>query len=254
MVSNGSQQQVVVVGSSFAGLTAALELRKHLDRQHRVVVLDRRPDFTFIPSLVWLPFGKRRPEDITFPLARMYERKGVEFHSTAATGFDLDERVIHTENGGDIPYDKLMLATGPRLAFEKIAGLGPEDGYTQSVCNLEHALLAGEAWRHFLADPGPVVIGTAQGGSCFGASYEYLLNVKHQIDKAGLTDAAPVTFVTAEPFLGHFGLGGVGDSSKRVEAFSTSSASRASPTTSSRRSGTARWNSRAAGCCHSPTR
>ena len=63
------------------------------------------------------------------------------------------------------------------------------------------------------------MIGTAQGGSCFGASYEYLLNVKHQIDKAGLTDVAPVTFVTAEPFLGHFGLGGVGDSSRRVEVF-----------------------------------
>jgi sulfide:quinone oxidoreductase len=130
MVSNGSQQQVVVVGSSFAGLTAALELRKHLDSQHRVVVLDRRPDFTFIPSLVWLPFGKRRPEDITFPLAPMYERKGVDFRNTAATGLDLANRFVHTEDSGEIRYDKLMLATGPRLAFERIAGLGPEDGYT----------------------------------------------------------------------------------------------------------------------------
>jgi sulfide:quinone oxidoreductase len=214
-----SSQQVVVVGSSFAGLTAALELRKHLDKQHRVVVLDRRPDFTFIPSLVWLPFGKRRPEDITFPLAPLYERKGIEFHNIAATGFDLESHLVHTENGEDIRYDKLMLATGPRLAFEKVPGLGPHGGYTQSICNLDHALLAADAWRRFLADPGPVVIGTAQGGSCFGASYEYLLNVKHRIDRAGLTDVAPVTFVTAEPFLGHFGLGGVGDSSQRVEAF-----------------------------------
>jgi sulfide:quinone oxidoreductase len=87
------------------------------------------------------------------------------------------------------------------------------------VCNLEHALLAGDAWKRFLANPGPIVIGTAQGGSCFGAAYEFLLNAKHEIDKAGLTDVAPVTFVTAEPFLGHFGLGGVGDSSRRVEAF-----------------------------------
>jgi NADPH-dependent 2,4-dienoyl-CoA reductase/sulfur reductase-like enzyme len=213
-----SPQQVVVVGSSFAGLTAALELRKRLDSQHKVLVLDRRPDFTFIPSLVWLPFGKRRPEDITFPLAPVYQRKDIEFRNTAATGFDLQNQVVHTD-GVDVHYDKLMLATGPRLAFEKIPGLGPHGGYTQSICNLDHALLAASAWRRFLADPGPVVIGTAQGGSCFGASYEYLLNVKHQIDKAGLSDIAPVTFVTAEPFLGHFGLGGVGDSSRRVEAF-----------------------------------
>src|ERR1019366_8481153 len=121
MVNNGSQQ-VVVIGSSFAGLTAALELRKHLDKRHRVVVLDRRPDFTFIPSLVWLPFGKRQPEDITFPLAPVYERKGIEFRNTAATGFDLENRIVHTDDGQDIPYDKLMFATGPRLAFEKVPG------------------------------------------------------------------------------------------------------------------------------------
>jgi len=212
-------QQVVVVGSSFAGLTAALQLRKNLDEDHRIVVLDRRADFTFIPSLVWLPFGKRRPDDITFPLAPVYERKGIEFRHSAAAGFDLGNRIVHTEEGQDVSYDKLMLATGPRLAFEKVPGLGPIDGFTQSVCNLEHALIAAEAWEHFLANPGPVVIGTAQGGSCFGASYEFLFNVKYQIDKAGLSYVAPVTFVSAEPFLGHFGLGGVGDSSKRVDAF-----------------------------------
>ena len=160
---------------------------------------------------------------------------------------------MHTASE-DIGYDRLLLATGPRLAFEKVPGLGPAGGHTQSVCNLDHAQLAREAWNRFLQNPGPVVIGTAQGGSCFGASYEFLLNVKYRIDKAGLTDVAPVTFVSAEPFLGHFGLGGVGDSSKRVDAFFESSASRASPTPSSRKSATARWNSRAAGCCPSPTR
>ena len=61
------------------------------------------------------------------------------------------------------------------------------------------------------------MVGTAQGGSCFGASYEFLFNIHHRIKKAGLADVAPVTFVSAEPYLGHFGLGGVGDSSKRVD-------------------------------------
>ena len=63
------------------------------------------------------------------------------------------------------------------------------------------------------------MVGTAQGGSCFGASYEFLFNIQHRIKKAGLADVAPVTFVSAEPYLGHFGLGGVGDSSKRVTKF-----------------------------------
>ncbi len=216
---SNSRRQVVIVGSSFAGLTTALELRKHVDDRTRIVVLDKRPDFTFIPSLVWLPFGRRKPEDITFPLGSLYERKGIEFKNVAATGFDLENRLVETDAGEEIRYDKLALATGPRLAFEKIEGLGPEAGYTQSICNLDHALLAEQAWQRFLGDPGPVVIGTAQGGSCFGASYEFLFNVKHQIDRAGVTDVAPVTFVTAEPFLGHFGLGGIADSDRRVRRF-----------------------------------
>jgi sulfide:quinone oxidoreductase len=212
-------QRVVVVGSSFAGLTAALELRKHLHERHEVVVLDPRDHFTFIPSLIWLPFGLREPDEITFPLAPLYESKGIRFVNEAAARIDTDAHVVTTSAGDALPYDRLLLATGPRLAFEKVPGLGPEHGYTQSVCNLDHALLAGEAWERFLENPGPVVVGTAQGGSCFGASYEFLFNIHHRIKKAGLADVAPVTFVSAEPYLGHFGLGGVGDSSKRVTKF-----------------------------------
>jgi sulfide:quinone oxidoreductase len=219
MSSSTSPQRVVVVGSSFAGLTAALELRKHLHARHEVVVLDPRESFTFIPSLIWLPFGLRTPDDITFPLAPLYERKRIRYINEAAARIDTDALVVTTTAGEALPYDRLLIATGPRLAFEKVRGLGPEAGYTQSVCNLDHALLAQDAWERFLENPGPVVVGTAQGGSCFGASYEFLFNVHHRIKKAGLADVAPVTFVSAEPYLGHFGLGGVGDSAKRVTSF-----------------------------------
>lgn len=212
-------QRVVVVGSSFAGLTAALQLRKELHERHEVVVLDPRDHFTFIPSLIWLPFGLRKPDDITFPLRPLYEDKGIRFVNEAAARIDTEGRVVTTASGEAIAYDRLLVATGPRLAFEKIAGLGPEGGHTQSVCNLDHALLAGQAWEAFLENPGPVVVGTAQGGSCFGASYEFLFNIHHRIRKAGLADVAPVTFISAEPYLGHFGLGGVGDSSARVTKF-----------------------------------
>ena len=216
---SSTPKRVAVLGSSFAGMTAALELRKQLDSRHEVVVLDPRDHFTFIPSLIWLPFGARKAEDITFPLAPLYERKGIEFVNEAAAGVDVNAHTVTTASGAKVDYDKLLVATGPRLAFEKVPGLGPEGGHTQSVCNLEHAEAAGEAWQRFLENPGPVVVGTAQGGSCFGASYEFLFNVHHRIRKAGLEKEAPVTFISSEPYLGHFGLGGVGNSSEKVTSF-----------------------------------
>jgi sulfide:quinone oxidoreductase len=191
-------------------MTAALELRMHLDERHEIVVLDPRERFTFIPSLIWLPFGLRDADDIAFALEPLYDRKGIRFVNEAAAHVDAGGHVVTTASGDAIEYDKLLVAAGPRLAFEKVPGLGPGSGHTQSVCNPDHALLARDAWEAFLEKPGPVVIGTAQGGSCFGDSYEFLFNVKHRIRKAGLEDVAPVTFVTAEPNLGHFGLGGVG--------------------------------------------
>jgi sulfide:quinone oxidoreductase len=79
MPSSRSPRRVVVLGSSFAGFSAALELRKHLHARHKVVVLDPRESLTFIPSLIWLPFGIRTPDDITFPLAPLYEDKGIRY-------------------------------------------------------------------------------------------------------------------------------------------------------------------------------
>ena len=147
----------------------------------------------------------------------MYAKKGIRFVNEAASSFDLDARKVMTSGGQEISYDRLMLATGPAWPSRRSPASVPRR--LQSVCNLEHAEITKGAWERFLENPGPVVVGTAQGGSCFGASYEFLLNTHHRIKKAGLQDVAPVTFVTAEPFLGHFGLGGVSDSQQRVEKF-----------------------------------
>ncbi|MGZ4741565.1 MAG: NAD(P)/FAD-dependent oxidoreductase [Ilumatobacteraceae bacterium] len=228
--SRGAKPNVVVVGSSFAGLTAALEAKHRLKDRAYVTVIDQRDYFTFIPSLIWVPFGKRSAEDITFPLEPMYRKQGIRFVHARAERFDLAGQIVVTDHG-DIGYDRLVIATGPKLAFERIPGLGPHGGHTQSVCTLDHTLETRAAWQRFLADPGPVVVGTAQGGSCFGASYEFLLNTRYQLQKAGHGDQ-PVTFITSEPFLGHFGLGGVGDSERRVERLFAKLGIRGIPNTS----------------------
>lgn len=211
-----ARQRIVIVGSSFAGFTAAMELAKRLDGRHDIMVISDRERFIFIPSLIWVPFGRRRGEDIAFPLAPVYRRRKIRFVHATATRFDLEQRLVET-TAEPQAYDYLLVATGPKPDYDMLPGLGPERGYTVSVCTLKHAEAAAHAWRDLLADPGPVVIGATQEASCFGAAYEFLFNVRHQLARQGLAERCPLTYVTAEPFLGHFGIGGFGKARQITE-------------------------------------
>ena len=110
-----------------------------------------------------------------------------------------------------------MLATGPRLAFDEIKGLGPQ-GHTASVCKTDHALHASEAFEAFCKNPGPVVIGAAQGASCYGPAYEYAFILETELRRRKIRDRVPMTFITPEPYIGHLGLDGVGDTKGMLES------------------------------------
>jgi sulfide:quinone oxidoreductase len=212
------RKQIVVVGTSFAGYTGALELRERLGDRHDITVVAPSHDFVFIPSLIWYPFGLRGKEDISFDVRPVYGQHGIRFVEAAVSGFDLEQRRVLLRGGATLPYDYLLIATGPKVDFASVPGLGPEHN-SWSICNVEHAEETRQAWERFVADPGPIVIGAAQGAACFGAAYEFIFNVRYQLKKLGLLERAPLTFVTAEPFLGHFGIGGFANAKSLSEKF-----------------------------------
>ena len=115
-------------------------------------------------------------------------------------------------------YDYLVIATGPELAFDEIPGLGPQGGFTQSVCHVDHALDAKAAFETLMANPGPVIIGAVQGASCFGPAYEFMFILETALRRAKIRDQVPMTFVTSEPYVGHLGLDGVGDTKGLMES------------------------------------
>ena len=201
------KKKVVVLGGNFGGLTAALAVQHELDGDVDVTVVSASDRFLFNPSLIWLPFGKRAPKDITFPLAPTFEEHGVEFVHAAATAIDPDAKTI-TAGGQDYAYDYLIIATGYRNNFDVVPGLGP-GGNAHTITTLDDAIAAGEGWKRLLDKPGDVVIAATQGAGCFGAAYEFLFNTSHQLRKAGIKKDVNLTYVTSEPFLGHFGIGGL---------------------------------------------
>jgi NADH dehydrogenase FAD-containing subunit len=211
------RKKVLVLGGNFGGLTAALSVRHELEGDVDVTVVSASDRFLFNPSLIWLPFGKRRPQDITFPLAPTFESHHVDFVHAAATRIDPAAQQVHTSHGS-YRYDYLVIATGYRNQLDVIPGLdAANSAYT--ITTLEDAVHAGEGWQRFLADPGPVVVGATQGAGCFGAAYEFLFNLSYQLKKAGLRGKVPLTYVTAEPFLGHFGIGGLPGGEKLLGMF-----------------------------------
>lgn len=209
---------IVIVGGSFAGLTAAFNLKRILKDRANVTVIARQEQFVFIPSLIWVVLGWRRPEQITFDLKSALEPKDISFIHARADKIEPGRNSIITDKG-EFSYDYLVIATGPQFDWEAVPGMGPHGGYTQSICSLPHALDAAKAWREFLKDPGPVVLGATQYASCFGAEYEMVFNIDRALREAKVRDRAPITFITAEPFLGHFGIGGMGKGQQMLEIF-----------------------------------
>jgi sulfide:quinone oxidoreductase len=211
--------QVVVVGSGFAGLMAALELRRQLSMAARITVISASEYFFFLPSLIWLVQGWREIEDISFPVRPILHEAGIEFIHAHLEQIDEQSKTIKLSKGQTIAFDKLLIAAGGEWAWESWPGLAPKpQGHIISILSPRDALHARRYWQELLAQPGPVVIGLAPGASLYGAAYELALNLEIALTKAGVRDQVRIMFVTPEPFLGHFGLNGLGDSRQVIEA------------------------------------
>jgi sulfide:quinone oxidoreductase len=209
--------KIVVLGAGTGGMPAAYETKEILGKSHEVVVVNEHPEFRFVPSNPWVAVGWRKPEAITIPIEKYLSKKNIGFVCAKVTQIDADNSSLKTQAGDTIEYDYLIIATGPKLAFANIEGAGPEY-FTQSVCNLDHAKACYLDVQKLLKNPGPVIVGAFQGASCFGPAYEYAFILDKALRDAKIRHKVPIHYVTSEPYIGHLGLGGVGDSKSLLES------------------------------------
>jgi len=208
---------IVVLGAGIGGMPGAYELREVLDKEHAITVVNASESFQFTPSNPWLAVGWRTREAITLPLEPVLKKHGINFIAGWVEKIDATANKLILKNGQEVGYDYLLIATGPRLAFDEVPGSGPVSGFTQSVCTVDHAEKSYADFQKLLTDPGPVVVGAVQFASCFGPAYEYATILDTALCKQQLRNKVPMTFVTSEPYIGHLGLGGVGDSRGLLE-------------------------------------
>ena len=208
---------IVILGAGTGGMPAAYELRAKIDKSHKITVVNAVDYFQFVPSNPWAAVGWRKREDITLPIRPHLEKKGIAFIGQRVDRIDAAGNQLTLGNGEQVDYDYLIITTGPKLAFDEIPGAGP-GGFTHSICTIDHAEKTWADYQEFIKDPGPAIIGAMPAASCFGPAYEFAFIFNKDLQRRKLRNKVPLTFVTAEPYIGHMGLGGVGDSKGMLES------------------------------------
>ena len=221
--------RVVVLGGGIAGHTAALHLTRMLKRSDEIVVVTPNSNWNWIPSNIWVGVGKMKADQVTFKLGPDLQAQGDrappgagDAPSTPRAGRDghgPTSSVTYTDTAragehGELDYDYLVNATGPKLNFGATPGLGP-DGHSYSVCTSGHAVAASAALQGSIAEDEEgerqvLVVGMGHGTcTCEGAAFEYAFNVEHEVRHAGVRDQADIVYLTNEYELGDFGVGGL---------------------------------------------
>jgi len=208
---------VVILGGGLGGAIAAFELRETLKDNVDIHLVSDRPRFSFTPSNPWVAVGWRKADDIEIELGPVLAKHGIQFTVQSVSKVRPERSCLELVDSTMLPYDYLVIASGSALAFDEIEGVGPQ-GYTVSVCQTDHASKAGEEFERFCTDPGPIVVGAVQGASCFGPAYEFAMMLDTELRRRKLRDKVPMTFVTPEPYIGHLGLDGVGDTKTMLES------------------------------------
>ena len=208
---------IVILGAGTGGMPAAYEMKAAVGNKHEVTVVNEKEDFQFVPSNPWVAVGWRQRKDISIPIGTYLNKKKINFIHQRVDKIDASNSKLELANGELVDYDYLVITTGPRLAFEEVEGSGPE-GFTESICVTDHAEKAWASYQKLLDKPGPIVIGAMPFASCFGPAYEFAFIVDADLRKRKIRDKFPMTYVTSEPYIGHLGLGGVGDSKSMLES------------------------------------
>jgi len=207
--------KTVIIGGNFAGLTAALELKRKGKQDQEVVLIDKSTVFLFIPSLIWVPFGRREIKDISFRKDELLRKKGFDFINAEAITVDPEKNLVVTSIG-DISYDQLVIATGPKVNYDIAPGVKK---YAHYIGTPKGAMKTRKALEEFKKNPGPVVIGATQNAGCMGAAYEFLFNIEKWLREQKIRKTVDLYWITPETFLGHFGIDGIKGGETMLKSF-----------------------------------
>ena len=190
---NTASQTVLILGGGIGGVAAANRLRKHLNQQHRIVLVNREEDFSFAASFLWVMNGSRQSEQVTRPLRRL-ERRGIEVVIGTVETIDPLTRKVKV-SGKEFRADYLIVTLGADWATDRVPGLG-ENGSTFATLSgaLELRKKLGEIKSGQIT-----VITSAPLYKCPAAPYEAALLIDAGLRARGVRESVQVSIRSAEP-------------------------------------------------------
>jgi sulfide:quinone oxidoreductase len=189
-------QQITVIGCGFAALTAVRQLRKRAPRA-QITMIAPRAELIYYPSLIWIPSGLRRGEDLRIPVQGFLDRMRVKFHAGRVTGLRDGGRVVETDNG-EVRNEALLIASGGRF-IKKLPGIE----HSIAVCE---GIDAAERIRDRLREMKGGTVALGFGGNPKepsamrgGPMFELLFGLDTQLRREGRRDRFKLVFFNPAP-------------------------------------------------------
>jgi sulfide:quinone oxidoreductase len=185
--------KVLVLGGGFAGVEAAIYLRK---QEIDVTLVSDRDYFYIYPTSIWIPTGESTKEDVSVPLDKLAFAHGFKLIVDPVTAFDAKGKRVTLESGRVLDdFDYIVVALGQ----DKIQMKGMEN--TLSICGKPEEATALYEKLDALVAKGEGKIAMGFGGNPKdssavrgGPAFEVLFNVHTFLKRKGLRDKFELTF------------------------------------------------------------
>ena len=190
--------RVLVLGGGFAGVEAAIYLRK---QKIEVTLVSDRDYFYIYPTSIWIPTGETTKEDISVPLDKLAMKHGFQLIVDPVTKLDAKSKEVTLESGRVLEGYAYIVAA---LGQDKIQHKGME--HTLSICGKpeEATALYERLDALILKDHGKIAMGfggNPKDSSAVrgGPAFELLFNVHNYLKKKGVRDNFELTFFAPMP-------------------------------------------------------
>jgi sulfide:quinone oxidoreductase len=187
-------KKVLVLGGGFAGVEAAIYLKKQENLE--VTLVSDRDYFYIYPTSIWIPTGETTKDKISVPLSQLASKHKFEVLVDAVTELKAAQKVVTLKSGRVLDsYDYIVVALGQ----DKITAEGIEN--TLSICGKPEEATELKVKLDALVSKGSGKIAMGFGGNPLdssavrgGPAFEVLFNVHTMLKKKGMRDKFELTF------------------------------------------------------------